>query len=79
MSNSGWQGSRAASLKGPDWLRTMDDGQYVDLIRFNVVGDSKWPFKNLANLWDFKFRNLASRQWEFRNLPRAPSQAVNNP
>lgn len=56
----------------------MDDGKHVNLIRLDVVDDSKGPFQNLPNLWDPEFRDLPPRQGELSNLLRAPGQAVNN-
>lgn len=56
----------------------MDYGKHVDLIGFDVVNNSKRPFQNLPDLRDAKFRDLASRQRERRDLLGAPGQAVGN-
>lgn len=50
---------QGTSLAGPNLLRAMDDGQHVDLIRFNVVDDSKRPLQDFPNLRDPEFRHLA--------------------
>ena len=49
-------------------LSAVDDSKDVDLIRLDVIDDSKWAFQDLPNLWDRKFRDFAPRQGELSNL-----------
>ena len=59
-------------------LSAVDDGKHIDLVRLDVVDDSKGPFQNFPDLRDPEFRDLPPRQGEVSNLLRAPGQAVNN-
>lgn len=66
-------------LIGWNLLCAVDDSQDVDLIRLDVVDDSKGAFHDLANLWYSEFRGLAPRQGELSDLLGASGQAVHNP
>ena len=47
------------SLAGGNLLCTVDDSKDVDLVRLDVIDNSKGPLQDLPNLWDRKFRDLA--------------------
>jgi len=46
-------------LAGGNLLRAVDDSKDVDLIRLDVVDDSKGAFEDLPNLWNGKLRDFA--------------------
>ena len=52
---------RCPCLLSPGWnlLCAVDDSKDVDLIRLEVIDDSKRTFQNLPNLWDSEFRDFA--------------------
>ncbi len=54
------------------------DRKDVDLIRLEVVNDSKGAFHDLPDLGDPEFRDLAPRQGERSDLLGASGQPVNN-
>ena len=54
------------------------DRKDVDLIRLEVVNDSKGAFHDLPDLGDPEFRDLAPRQGELSDLLGAAGQAVHN-
>ena len=59
-------------------LRAVDDRKNVDLIRLDVVDDSKGTVHDLPNLRNSEFPDLTSRQGKLRNLLRAPRQPIDN-
>jgi hypothetical protein len=59
-------------------LCAVDHSQAFDLIRLDLVDDSKGVFHDLADLWDSEFRGLTPRQGELSDLLGASGQAVHN-
>ena len=47
---------------------TVDDSDYINLIRFNVIYDSIWTAKDFPDLLHIIFRYSAPRQRELGNL-----------
>jgi len=61
-----------------DFLRRMDDGQHIHLVRLDVVNDPVRAFQDFSNLRDLKLGDDAPRQGEFGDLLGAPGQTVND-
>ena len=55
----------------------MNDGQNINLVRFDMADDPVGSFDHLSNLVHVVFRNTTAGKGEVGNLLRASSQAIN--
>jgi hypothetical protein len=59
-------------------LRSMNDGDNVQLVRFDVVDDSVGAFQNFSYLREIDFWDDAARLWERGDLLGASGEAIND-
>ena len=55
-----------------DILGAVNDGQNIDLVRFDVIDDPVWPLDHLSNLVHFVLRHFASGERKISDLLRSP-------
>ena len=61
---------RAAFLfiLGENILGAVNDGQDINLVRFDVINDPVWSLHHFSNLVHFVLRNFASRERKISDL-----------